>query len=317
MLNSIRVMALTTPAARVNVALQEPDRVVERAGLIRLMADRAQQAGAQLYWGACFQGLTPHSEGAVLHLKGANGQEITAVAQAVIGADGVSSDVAISVGLQRPLAVSIIQAEVALPPGWDTAITQVWFDTDETRFFYWLIPESAERAVVGLVGDDGAETRAGLQWFLERHGFEPLAYQGAQVAMYHPRLRPWGYVGTAPVLLVGDAAGQVKVTTVGGTVTGLWGARAAAQAILQGTSYAHALRPLKRELDLHWYIRALLERLDNSGYDQLIRCITPAVRDFLSLRTRDEVTGVFWRLPFLQPRLLLLGLRLLLRRLHL
>jgi len=31
---------------------------------------------------------------------------------------------------------------------------------------------------------------------------------------------------------IGDAGGQVKVTTVGGTVTGLWGGMAAVQAIL-------------------------------------------------------------------------------------
>ncbi|MCZ7574874.1 MAG: hypothetical protein M5U01_40500 [Ardenticatenaceae bacterium] len=55
------------------------------------------------------------------------------------------------------------------------------------------------------------------------------------------------------------------MTTVGGTVSGLWGAAAAARALLQGTAYRHELRPLKRELDLHWFIRLLLERLDNAG----------------------------------------------------
>ena len=65
--------------------------------------------------------------------------------------------------------------------------------------------------------------------------------------------------------MVGDAAGQVKVTTVGGTVTGIEGANAAARAILKRTSYRHELSSLKRELDLHWFIRVMLDRLDNRG----------------------------------------------------
>ncbi|MCZ7574875.1 MAG: hypothetical protein M5U01_40505 [Ardenticatenaceae bacterium] len=59
------------------------------------------------------------------------------------------------------------------------------------------------------MGDDRARTHALLQHFLVRHGFQPLAYQGAQIALHHPRLRPWGQIGAAPVLLVGDAAGHL------------------------------------------------------------------------------------------------------------
>ena len=55
-------------------------------------------------------------------------------------------------------------------------------------------------------------------------------------------------------------ASHVKVTTVGGLVTGLWGARAAAESILKNTSYAKALRRLNRELWLHELIRRVLNR---------------------------------------------------------
>jgi flavin-dependent dehydrogenase len=312
-LHRIQVMAVATPGATLSVALQDPDLIVERGCLARLLADRAQEAGAELCYGYRFQGLEPRAGGAALHFA-AHGRTVTVVVQAVVGADGLFSDVALATGIRLPPIVPILQAEVRLPPGWDPAVSQVWFDADETRFFYWLIPESAKKGVAGLVGDDQAETRILLQRFLDRHGFQPVACQGAQVAMHHPRLRPWGRVGSALVLLVGDAAGQVKVTTVGGTVSGLWGAAAAARALLQGTSYISELRPLKRELDLHWFIRLLLDRLDNPGYDRLVRSVTPAVQQFLSRHNRDEMAGAFWKLPLLQPSLLTLGLRLLLGR---
>jgi flavin-dependent dehydrogenase len=200
-----------------------------------------------------------------------------------------------------------------LPSGWNPTITQVWFDVQETRFFYWLIPESDTHGVVGLVGDDGAETRTLLHQFLEKHNLQPLAYQASRVAMYHPRLRPWTNVGTTPVLLIGDAAGQVKVTTVGGTVSGFWGAQAAVNSLLNGTSYARELRPLTRELYTHWLIRSLLERLGNTGYDELVTHITHPVQQFLSHHNRDEMATNIWQLLLLQPRFLPLGVQLLSR----
>ena len=313
-LHRISVMEVVTMRETVSVELQDPDLIVERRRFAKHLEREAEDAGVVIYYGHRFQALEPHPEGALLFLRNNHGEMTTVHAGAIIGADGVSSKVAAAAGIDCPPSVSILQAEVALPPGWDPEVTKVWFDVNDTRFFYWLIPESSDRGVVGLVGDDRARTRVLLQRFLQRHDLVPLAYQGAQVAMHHPRLRPWGRVGKAPVLLVGDAAGQVKVSTVGGTVTGLWGAAAAARSLLHGTSYARELRPLKRELDVHWFLRLLLERLDNAGYDALVRTVTPSVREFLSHRNRDEMAGGLWRLPLLQPRFILFGLRLLFRR---
>jgi flavin-dependent dehydrogenase len=312
-LHRIHTMEVATPGASLSVELQDPDLIVERDLLAQHLAGRAQQAGAELHYGYRFQGLAPHSAGVALDLRARDGSSPSVMARAVVGADGAFSDVAVAAGLKRPPVVPILQAEVALPPGWNPAVTKVWFDAAETRFFYWLVPESDARGVVGLVGDDQAETRALLLRFLSRHGFEPLAFQGAQVAMHHPRLRPWGQVGSAPVLLVGDAAGQVKVTTVGGTVTGLWGAAAAARALLGNAHRLESLRALKRELDVHWFIRLLLERLDNAGYDRLVRDLNQPVRALLGRRNRDAMAGAIWQVPLLQPGLLALGLRLLLR----
>lgn len=312
-LHATRVMAVATSAAECHIELKEPDLIVERNSLARFLAARATQSGALIHYGARFLHFEPQGTGAVLHFNTSDEQHISVRARAVIGADGIFSTVARAAGLPHPPTVPIVQAEVALPPGWNPEVTQVWFDTAQTRFFYWLIPESETHGVVGLVGDDGAETRALLRQFLEKHHLQPLAYQASRVAMYHPRLRPYTRIGAAPVLLIGDAAGQVKVTTVGGTVSGFWGAQAAVNALLHGSSYPGELRSLNYELQLHWLIRLLLERLDNAGYDKLAQHITHPVRQFLSHYNRDEMAGNIWQLPLLQPRFLSLGLRLLLR----
>ncbi len=207
-------------------------------------------------------------------------------------------------GISKPESLPILQAEVALPRGWNPSVAKVWFDTEETRFFFWLIPESSHRGVVGLIGDHGGKTRESLKRFLARHNLEPEAYQAAQVALYSPRLKPWTRIGTTDVYLVGDAAGQVKVSTVGGTVSGFLGARAAATALLTGNSYSAHLLPVKRELNVHWLLRVLLDRLDNRGYDQLVSTVSLKVQNFLSRYDRDSMNPVFWRLPILEPRLL-------------
>jgi len=307
-----RVMSVESRSRSVDIDFRDPDLIIERNLLSKGLYERALEAGAEIYLGYRFLRFE-NEAGDVKLIFNSNDTEIEATANLVIGADGLKSHTAKAAGISLPPSVSIVQAEVDLPSGWDPSMTKVWFDVDETHYFYWLIPESTQRGVLGLVGENARRSRVLLDRFIGKHNLTALRYQASQVAMHHPRLRPWGKVGSIPLYMIGDAAGQVKVTTVGGTVTGFWGARAVVQSILHGTRYAKELRPLKRELDLHWYIRYLLERLDNVGYDRLVKCITPSVQQFLAERNRDRMTGGFWQLPFREPRLLLIGIQIMLK----
>lgn len=305
-LNTTGELALSAGDRAEQVRLRTPDLIIERGRLARWMADRARSAGAELHLGHRFRSLSQGSRGLRLDFETAAGSK-TVRAGALIGADGILSDVGRASGLPRPPVEPLVQAEIELPSGWDPGLTQVWFEPEKTRYFYWLIPESDSRAVVGLIGDGRAGAGALLKSFMARHGFRPLRYQGARVSMHHPGLRPWRSDPDQPIYLVGDAAGQVKVTTVGGTVTGLAGAQAAAAAVLHGIPYHQALRPLQRELDLQWGMRLLLNQLDARGYERLLDCLTPPVKGFLSRHNRDRMFPAIWRL-LLQPRMALLGL---------
>jgi len=243
-------------------------------------------------------------DGLGISLQTTKGETFVVAKEAVIGADGVRSKVAEKAGISKPNSLPIVQAEVSLPSGWDPLVTKVWFDTEDTRFFFWLIPESSTKGVVGLIGDHAGKARESLRRFLAHHNLEPEAYQAARVALYSPRLKPWTRIGETPVYLAGDAAGQVKVSTVGGTVSGFLGAQAAARTVLSGRSYRAQLKGVKRELNVHWLLRFLLNRLDDRGYDQLVSTVTPRVRNLLSRYDRDSMGRVVWRLPILEPRLL-------------
>ena len=315
-LNRIRVMELEATGERTSIELEEPDLIVERGAFITHWADRACVAGAEIHLDARFHSLTASTDGAELTFGANNSSTDTVHAKTVIGADGVNSRVARTVGIDLPPRVPIAQAEVAPPSGWDQGTAKVWFDDKDTQYFYWLIPESPDRAVVGLIGDQRHQTRPMLDEFLRKLELEPLEYQSAKVAMYHPKLKPYTRVGQARVYLVGDAAGHVKVSTVGGLVSGLWGARGVADHIAKQTPLRAELRGVRRELSAHWYLRFLLERFGDDGYQRLIRGMTPATRRVLSHHNRDRFASSAWRLVAAQPSLVPLALKALFSRPH-
>jgi len=115
-------------------------------------------------------------------------------------------------------------------------------------------------------------------------------------------------VGEGEVFLVGDAASQVKVSTVGGIVTGFRGAQAVADALLS-TGRSGELAALRRELGTHWLIRRALHRFQQKDYSQLVDLLNASARKSLGEINRDESTRLLWNVLRRQPRLVLLGLR--------
>lgn len=307
------VVELIAGDAEDRVELDPPDLIVERSILIPHLAKRARGAGADVWEGVDMRGLEWDSQGLrVLAEKRAGGDDRTLRAHHLIGADGVHSGVLEAVGGAPNDSYPIVQAIVELPAGYDADVTRVWFDRRSTRFFYWLIPDSETTGAVGLVSESSRTARQNLDRFLAEQGYRPLEYQGALIPLHRPWRRIAWNRGRSRVLLVGDAAAHVKVTTVGGVVSGLWGAQAAARALLQGTSYGKELRALHRELWLHDLIRCSMDRFSQRDYVRLIRLMNPRLRDVLSCRNRDSMAGAWWKLALAQPHILGLGLKSLL-----
>jgi len=115
-------------------------------------------------------------------------------------------------------------------------------------------------------------------------------------------------IGNGEVYLVGDAAAQVKVSTVGGIVTGFRGALGVSQALLQN-GRSRELTALRRELGTHWLIRRALHHFGQKDYSQLVDLLDASTRQSLGEINRDESTRLLWNVVRRQPRLVLLGLR--------
>ena len=179
---------------------------------------------------------------------------------------------------------------------------------DDTPYFYWLIPESAEHGALGVIGEEGRDTARRLERFLEKKQMEPLEWQGARIPVYRRWVPVKRKVGNGDVYLVGDAAAQVKVTTVGGIVTGFRGALGVAQSILHG-GRSKELAVLRRELDTHWLIRRTMHHFRQEHYSRLVDLLNAATRETLSEINRDESARLLWTVLRRQPRLILMGLR--------
>lgn len=305
-LNEIRRFELFTDGRSAQIALTKPDLIIERSKLIPGLAKEAQQAGAQVSFDSRFISLSPNSRGLHLEVESA-GQRRELHAASVVGADGATSRVARTAGWPPIETIPLVQAIVRRPKDCPVDTTRVWFVPDDTPYFYWLIPESSERAALGIIGE-GTDTKKRLARFLDKQGMEPLEWQGAQIPVYRKWIPVKRRVGNGDVYLVGDAAAQVKVTTVGGIVTGFRGAIGVAQSILRDGA-SRELRFLRRELDTHWLIRRTMHHFQQKDYSHLVDLMNIATRNTLSEINRDESARLLWTVLRRQPRLALLGLR--------
>lgn len=312
--NEIRRFELFTDGRSATVTLQHPDLIIERRSLIQQLAADAQAAGASLELGRWFHSLSPNSKGLVLEVeRAADGGREEVHADAVVGSDGAASRVARAAGWVPLDTVPLVQAMVALPKDMSPDTARVWFVPQDTPYFYWLIPESPTRGALGLIGEAGPDTRRHLENFLERRRLEPLEFQGARIPAYKRWIPVRRRMGKGFVYLVGDAAAQVKVTTVGGIVTGFRGALGVAEAILNGGA-SRELRRLRRELDLHLLLRRSLHDFQQADYSRLVDLLNDPAKKSLAEYSRDEAWKILWRVCLSQPRLLWLGLRGLLTR---
>ncbi len=306
--NEIRRFELFTDGRSAQIALRDPDLIIERAKLIPALAAEGQHHGAKFSFDTRFLGLGPNARALRVEVE-TGGQKEELHADYLIGADGAASRVARTAGWPPVETVPLVQAIVKLPKDCPPDTTRVWFVPDDTPYFYWLIPENESRGALGIIGEgSGQETKKRIERFLEKKGLEPLEWQGARIPVYRKWVPVERRVGNGSVFLVGDAAAQVKVSTVGGIVTGFRGAQGVADALL-GARKSDELRALRRELDTHWLIRKTLHHFQQKDYSYLVDLLNSATRESLGEIHRDHSTRLLWTVLRRQPRLVLLGLR--------
>ncbi len=273
-INQIKRVEFFSPNQKNSLEFKNPDLIIEREKLLRHLAEKASAAGAEIQTGVEFKNQTVDKN------------------EILVDASGVK---------KSAKTVALLQAEVEVPTAIDKETIQVFFDRGKTKYFFWLIPKSEREAAVGLIANDANGIKKTLDDFLAEKNFKVLSYQQGRAPLFSPRTK----IQKGKTFLVGDAAGQVKVDTVGGVVAGLRGAKALAQGLIKRTSYRREVRGLNWELTLHWLARRVLNNLTNKDYDRLLTLLTPEVKQVFARCTRDEAARGVLKLFLAQPRVLL------------
>jgi digeranylgeranylglycerophospholipid reductase len=267
--------------------------VIDRSGLDIYLADRAARAGARFRTGARFDEVVARENGrTVVRLTGVDGAKSELSARLVVGADGVSSAVARAFRLRRPVEIlPAFEAEFPKSPG-DTSRVEVYLGrTFAPGLFGWWIPDGAGGARVGIAADaDGTSARAYFDRLLEylgRRFGEPLTNPTAYLVSGIP-------IGNVPkthgagVLLVGDAAAQVKPLSGGGIYTGMRCAEILAEvahdALRTNDLSEHSLRAyderwraeLGEEFRKALYLRRVFTRLSDADLDGIVAALQGA-----------------------------------------
>ena len=276
---SLRSVAFLAPEPRAFV--------IDRAGLDVHLADRAAAAGAEYRVSTRFDArIGEDGRGVRVRLHGPDGEDHDLVARLVVGADGVTSAVARAFRLRRPVEIlPAFEAEFPTSAG-DPETVEVYLGRSiAPGLFGWWIPDGRGGARVGVAADaDGTPARVYLDRLLAvlaRRFGRPLANPTAFVAAGIPIGRVPRCVGPR-VVLVGDAAGQVKPLSGGGIFTGMRAAEIAAsvarQALAEDDLGDRRLIEYPRRFDAELgdefrralYLRRLFCRLTDRELDALV-----------------------------------------------
>jgi digeranylgeranylglycerophospholipid reductase len=202
--------------------------VVNRLLLDKALASKAQSQGAQYFFSSPVIDIIPGRDSIRAETLCSSAREIFS-ARAVILANGFRPKLPRKLGLGRIKNFLVgAQAEIEAK---NVDELEVYFGQEVAPgLFAWLVPTSTNKAYVGLLATSQAKPR--LQKFLNN-----LSCQGritSREVEIEQKAIPVGTLARSygdRILVIGDAAGQVKPTTGGGIYFGHLGARIAAEVL--------------------------------------------------------------------------------------
>ena len=254
-LNSLNGAVLYAGGQKLNIkAKRQVAYVLDREVFARLCASEARDAGAKLLVGK-------KVDGAMLSELAERG--------VVVGADGVISTVASHFGFPKiDDYVLTYKAEYEGAKVKDPSSCELFFSDVPKKFFGWTCPYSSSVLEIGI-GEWMRSRRNSLAVFdaFIRNERIKEELEGAAKISGHASIIPLQSRKTTVkgnVILVGDAAGQVKATTGGGIVFGTLCAKVAAEVIVshikKGTTLASYEKLWRKKYGLDLSMHKFLHR---------------------------------------------------------
>jgi geranylgeranyl reductase family protein len=265
--------------------------IVDRAVFDQHLSDMAINAGTKLLTNTTAIKIQIDSSVAKVNTRGRGGN-LSIQSRIVIGADGAPSTVARASNLcmehraMRLGAQKEIEDITINPKMVEVFLGKTW----APGFFAWLVPTSPCSARIGLALplQSGHDTMKYLDRFINHHPLIRDRIKPGRCTHQMIHLLPTGGPPTQTIadgiLLVGDAAGQVKSTTGGGICFGISCANIAGEVIIEALGDVNGLvnKTCLKSYEERW--RAEI------GHEIKF---TVYMRQFLDSLTDDEINYLF------------------------
>jgi digeranylgeranylglycerophospholipid reductase len=269
--------------------------ILDRAAFDSAMAERAQKAGAEYSFNSRVTDIIVEKN-QVAVVVDYRGKVESIAGRAAVIAGGFSPGLLgrLGLGFFKDFAIGA-QGEVEAP---GLEEVEVYFGEMAPGFFAWLVPVAPPLARAGLISREnpGAYLK---KWLSDLTIQGKIASAEARISYGGIPLKPISRSYGERMVVVGDAAGQVKPTTGGGIYYGLLSADIAAATLDQALGdddlsarrlarYERAWRKrLGRELRTGYWARRLFERLTNRQIDRLFKMVKDGGIDEALLKSRD------------------------------
>ncbi|MBI5458440.1 NAD(P)/FAD-dependent oxidoreductase [Methanobacterium sp.] len=260
-----------------SVSKEKPEAyVLDRVGYDKFLADLATDSGVDIFLNHRVEKVD--SVSGVINLKNNPNAKISA--DVVVGADGHSSIVS---GAFNPPAKSFQAAQYLIDVGekrFQKDYVHLYVDSRVSPGFLWVIPLSETTARVGLFADTSYQQ---LNVILKELITKRSELKGATILKKYygviPKHDPQKQLVKDRVLLLGDAASQVKPTTGGGLIMGFVCAEIASRAASKALenenmellmNYSKDYREqFKKELKVQLMVHKIFKSLSDSDLEYM------------------------------------------------
>ena len=295
LVNTFNKVEVFSPQHKIEV--KQKEYLVCRNKFDNFFGDLAKKEGAIVYLNHSFV----RKEGKELVVKdSANNTEKRISPDVVIAADGPLSPTAKAYGMYHPERENYFGVQAVVEGKFDPQSFKTYFGVSVCpELFAWVVPESETIARVGL--GMRKNSRAYFDKFMKEQGFTIKEMQAGTIPVYHPAQK----LQKDNCYLLGDAAGFVKATTLGGLVPGLKQAEILADCINNNKNYEKEVRPVAKRLKLHLMVRKILDKFSDEDWDKLVSYINkPKVQKVFEKYTRDNPVPLVTMALLKEPRFL-------------
>jgi geranylgeranyl reductase family protein len=290
-LNQVKVAKIFSPSGIfIKLSGEEQPYIIDRVALDKLFYQRIKSNNKIKYYleekFITFKYITEKHKKSVLIET--NKRKLKS--KMLVGCDGPLSSVSKLMGIRNEV---IYATQIRIKANFNQNEAVMWFDPKWKELFGWIVPEGNNIYRIGL--GSSKNVAKNFQNFLNKLDVvfdDKLDQQGGII--------PYGIMNKSAfdnILLLGDAAGQVKATTGGGIVMLLTAAKYAAYCIKNcfkndkfSKKYIKKLyeRPCKatigKQLKVHFLIRTFFETFTSEDYDTLFQIVkTNKIEELVSL----------------------------------